>query len=157
MSFTHAYSLFELIIVISIISILCMNQFPSFGKLLAKAHLVSLMITADSYKPEIVELRKSTARKIETPEAFRVVLSISNEAPLAYVIELQARMKTKDELGIGIRSLTKDDKPMVLQMQATEISGNLTWTCHVPKEYNDYAPKNCDNNHIVTLNIDDED
>ncbi len=152
-----AFTLIELLLVVTIVSILAAVAIPTYDKYIVKTHVSNIFAIANAYKLELVEEVFSggivdKAYNIDNDIVSKVSINSTNTDPITYIVEIEAKMKTKDHSGIGLQQPNNATAPLILQLQGINVGEIITWTCNVDANYNDYVPKNCRNNNLIDFN-----
>lgn len=155
MSGSRGFSLPELLVVVTIVGILAAVAIPTYDRYIVKAHISNLLNVANTYKVKVIEDLMTgsilaATYPLNTDTISAVTVAALDSDPLQYVVEITAKMQTKDQQGIGLRTAAKGG-PLILQLQGSNVGELISWTCHVAPQYNDYVPKICRNNDLIDL------
>jgi prepilin-type N-terminal cleavage/methylation domain-containing protein len=159
MSFLQGFSLIELLVVVTIVGILSAVAIPAYDRYIVKTHVSGIITIADSYKVKLIEEFVTTASttdsvyNLNTNVIDKIVVQSLNTEPAKYVVQAVAKMKTPDQVGIGLKQPKKVRQPLIIQLQGENIGELIVWSCHVAPEYNDYVPSSCKNNNLEDLRI----
>lgn len=153
-----AFSLFELLVVLSIVAILSSMALPAYNDYIVKSRVLQLVSIADSYKLQLFEdiISGGVSKKVyklDTDSIDDVAIDNTTTEPAKYIIQVRAKMKTKDRAGIGIAQPTTTPEPLSIQLQGQQIDNIINWTCHVANEYTKYVPSSCRNTDMVKISI----
>lgn len=158
MLYRKAFSLVELLVVITIIAILSAAAIPSYNKYIVKTQVSNVLAIANAYKLKFLEeiLHGNLEQQVydlNDKIVSSILVGTSETEPVKYLIHVIAKMKTIDHNGIGLRQLPNTKYPLLLQLQGSTVGELITWECHAPKEYHEYVPVNCRHNDLVELNV----
>lgn len=137
-----AFSLIELLIALTILSILTAVAIPSYKNYIIKAKITDLFVLADAHKLKLAE-------KIMSGDATTVNDVINNPHPLVEKLEyLNVDNKkyslklTTNMLNLGIST---HDKPLIIMFTGEEQQDNnlITWNCHHNVGFSHLMPNSC--------------
>lgn len=157
MYYSRAFSLMELLTVVTIIGVLAIFAVPSYERYVVKANVAGLLSTASNYKVKIIEnnwadmAHKNIIEKINTSTIETITLHSTDSNPAKYVIQVVAKMRDQEERGIGLKQPRNAKAPLMLQMHGLEVNGALVWSCHVATEYYEYAPSICKSGNLEVV------
>lgn len=156
MEVSQGFSLPELLVVVTIIGILSAIAIPTYDRYIVKAHISNLLSIANTYKIKVIEdimtgSISAATYALNTDVVSSITVATPMEGELEYIVQVTAKMQTKEQQGIGLRIPAKTDNPLILQLQGSNVGELINWTCHVAPEYNDYVPKVCRNNNLIDL------
>lgn len=152
MQVSRAFSLVELLVVVAIVAILAALAVPVYNTYLIKSRITELLAVADNYKIKIIENyiaeRESNINdNIDSNYIERITAySVSGE-PFQHAIDVVAKMRTEDHLGIGLLQPLDAPGPLTIQLRGVQNNEIISWTCNVDQAYAKYVPHICNNNH----------
>ncbi len=152
-----AFSLIELLIVLAIVAVLSSVAIPAYNEYLVKAHVLELLVVAEVYKAKVIEnslgleLPNNGVHVLDTNFVDSVTVRTLNAQPAKFVVQVVAKMRTAQHLGIGLAQPAAAANALAIQLQGTKVGEIIAWTCHVAPEYNEYVPSSCKNNDIEVL------
>jgi type IV pilus assembly protein PilA len=133
----NAYTLIELLIVISIIGILSATAVPAYNKYLTKAKITELFALSTTYKLQVVtDLASGNVPELPAINVRNTILkniSLKNSSLQGATLEF---IVDKDKIGVSGRDL-------VVRLIATINEDVITWDCQVLKDFAVYMPGNC--------------
>ncbi len=133
-------SLIELLVVITIIGILTSIAVPTYSNYVIKAQATELIVTANSYKLDIIEdsivnQEASFAAKdlpLYSPNLDKVTLrKRQDQDGSLYVLDINSKIKTALNESIKI------------QLQGRVTGNSIVWDCHTDAKFVNYLPKSC--------------
>jgi prepilin-type N-terminal cleavage/methylation domain-containing protein len=154
---SKGFSLMELLVVVTIVSILVAVAAPAYNRYLVKARVMELLTTGNTYKVKLIDnilgadSSANSVYTLDTPYIDRVSVHTLDTDPVKHVIQIVAKMKTAKQSGIGLKQPANTAKPLMLQLQGISIGELVIWECHTAAEYNEYVPGTCKNNNLEAL------
>jgi type IV pilus assembly protein PilA len=132
-----AFTLIELLIVISIIGILAATAVPAYNKYLTKAKITELFSISTNYKLKVLtDLAAGNIPELPVINVQNTILknislrhSALTGATLEFVVD-------KDKIGIA-------EQDLVVRFIASFNEDIVTWECQVLKDFAIYMPGNC--------------
>jgi type IV pilus assembly protein PilA len=153
------FSLIELLIVLTIVAVLCAIAVPTYKSYVVKARVTELLTVADAYKIKVIEsligneASNQAVFNINTDLIDYVAVNTIEEQPTKHVIQVVAKMKNQNTMGIGIVQPEKANDALIIQLHGVETGEMLAWSCHVDAAYNNYVPKSCQNNDLAAIRL----
>lgn len=153
----QAFSLMELLVVVTIVSILAAVAAPAYGRYLVKARVMELLTIGHTYKVKLIDniigadSNLNSVYTLDTRYIDRVSVHTLDTEPATHVIQIVAKMKTAKQTGIGIKKPANASMPLTLQLQGSSVGELVFWECHVAAEYNEYVPGACKNNNLLEV------
>jgi prepilin-type N-terminal cleavage/methylation domain-containing protein len=153
----QGFSLIELLVVVTIVSILVAVAAPTYNRYLVKARVLELLTTGNTYKVKLIEnilgadSAVNSVYNLDTKYIDKVSVHTLDSEPAMHIIQVVAKMQTAKQAGIGMKQPVNAAMPLTLQLQGTSIGELVFWECHVAAEYNEYVPGTCKNNKLEAL------
>lgn len=132
MYINKAFTLVEILVVITLVGILLGASVPAYNKYITKAQVIEMLSVADSYKLSFIENQQKQNIKLNNDLIEDINLDMVNSR---YVIQINSKVKDG----------------MELQLHGEEKGNVLVWSCHVGAGYNEYVPSKCQNNEMIQI------
>lgn len=154
MFLSRAFTLIELLVTMAIVATLATCALPAYDRYVVRAEISKIFARIGHYQLALVEnITTGEANRIEfavhDPVIAKVTAYTHDENPVKYIIDVETKMQTKNQKGIGIRQPKNAKKPLLLQFQGINVDVETVWTCNVAPAYNDYMPNNCRHNDLI--------
>jgi len=159
MSRAQGFSLIELLLVMAIVGILTVVTIPGYRTYIVRARVMELVAVANSYKVKLIDNLFSdqpshkAVYNLNTKLVDYVAINTVNEPSPKHIIQVVAKMKNRTNAGIGLTQPAAASDALAIQLHGVEVGEMIEWSCHVALDYNEYVPKNCQNNDLAAISV----
>lgn len=159
MSNYRAFSLIELLVVMTIIGCLSTMAVNSYEQYIVQSRITELFAIANSQKIKLVDNsllannKKIIVDDIKSKFIDKVVIATLDTDPIKHVVHVVAKMKTATQSGIGLTQPKSVRDPFSIQLQGEVSDGLILWSCHVAVDYHKYVASDCKNNDLEAMSV----